>query len=145
MYSTTKDGITETKIYMYRCEPKTITTVAGLADADKRTAADIKDLENLIEELKQYRKELAERCNELYQMESTISVKLEREKRWRDSNVHYIITTTRNYSDGGKVTLETLTYSGSERRKAIGKFEEIKRHFPNYQYSIVLEKKSWEK
>lgn len=145
MYNMTEAGVTETKFYMYRKQPKTITTVAALAEADKRTAADIKDLECLVEELKQYRKELADRCNELYQMDSKISVKLERDKRWKDSKVYYNIITTRVYTDGTKAIVGAVSYGGTERNKAFRKFAEMKKHFPNYEYSEDIEKKSWEK
>lgn len=140
-----RNGIAEKKIFIYYRNPKEYTKNKDIIEADKRILRNIQELKQTITQLNEYRNELSERYNELYQMRATISATLRREKRWRDPHVTYSITTEKKFEDGTSDTVEVLTYSGTERRQALAKFQEIKKKYPNYEFVEDIEKKSWER
>lgn len=70
-------------------------------------------------------------------------VTLKREKRWK-GNVFYYLTTEKVYSDETTETIETTTYQGKERHKAIQAFEDIKKQYAGYEYIKDIEKGRWE-
>ena len=105
-------------------------TAKRIADADKYAAQDIAELEELIADIKAYRQTLAARYAELDTMPYTYRLELERDRRYRDSKVYYYVRLVKIYADGTTLNELSEEYSGTERKKAFERFEEIKKLRP---------------
>lgn len=145
MYTTTRDGVTEYHMNTYTYEPKRYTTAADLLAADRRASEDIAQLTHYITALKQYRKSLAERMEQLATMGFYTKCELRREKQWRDSKVFYYITISMVFDDGTEQITESTKYSGTERNKAIADYESMRKANPHWKCSKDIERKAWEK
>ena len=120
-------------------------TAKRIADADKYAAQDIAELEELIADIKAYRQTLAARYAELDTMPYTYRLELERDRRYRDSKVYYYVRLVKIYADGTTLNELSEEYSGTERKKAIERFEEIKRQRPGIEAVKDIAKSAWEK
>lgn len=145
MYTTTRDGVTEYHMTTYTYEPKSYATGADLLAADRRAAEDIAQLTHYITALKQYRKSLAERMEQLATMGFYTKCELRRERRWRDSKVFYYITISMVFDDGTEQITESTKYSGTERNKALADYESMRKANPHWKCSKDIERKAWEK
>lgn len=134
----------EVRSYIYIQAPQKLRTPEEIAYRDKTTAESIKQLEKILEDLKDYRQALAARYGELETMPYTRLLKLERCPHWK-GNIEYIITITKTHSDGTKRTELREVYSGKDRRKAIARYQELQKQRPGLESVIDIEKRSWEK
>ena len=121
-----------------------IDTAQRIADADKHAAQDIKELEELIIDLKSYRQTLAERYAELETMPYTLRLELEREKRY-DNKVHYYVRIIKAYEDGSTIKEIDEAYAGTERHEALARFNQLKKERPGIDAVKNIEKGKWEK
>ena len=121
-----------------------IDTAQRIADADKHAAQDIKELEELIIDLKSYRQTLAARYAELETMPYKLRLELERQKRY-DNKVRYYIRLIKAYEDGSEIKELDETYAGTERHEALKRFEELKKSRPGIEAIKSIEKSKWEK
>ena len=121
-----------------------IDTAQRIADADKHAAQDIKELEELIIDLKSYRQTLAARYAELETMPYTLRLELEREKRY-DNKVHYYIKLIKVYEDGTAINEISESFAGPERGAALKRFEQLKKERPGIEVVKNIEKGKWEK
>lgn len=145
MYTTTRDGVTEYHMNTYTYDPKRYTTGADLLAADRRAAEDIAALTHYITALKQYRKSLAERMEQLATMGFYTKCELRRERQWRDSKVFYYITISMVFDDGTEQITDSKKYNGTERNKALADYESIRKANPHWKCSKDIERKAWEK
>lgn len=145
MYTTTRNGVTEYHMNTYTYEPKSYTTAADLLAADRRAADDIAQLTQYITALKQYRKSLAERMEQLATMGFYTKCELRRERQWRDSKVFYYITISTVFEDGTEQITKSEEYSGTERNKALSDYESMRKANPHWKCSKDIERKAWEK
>ena len=134
----------ETRLYIYAMHPRKLTTPKEIIYRDTQAAGDIAQLERIIEDLKDYRKALAERYGELETMAYTRQLTLERQPHWK-GHIEYIITITRKYTDKTKIEELREVYPGKDRKKAFDRINELKKQFPGIQYEQDIEKRSWEK
>ena len=51
----------------------------------------------------------------------------------------------KTYEDGSRVKELNEFYPGKERRKAISRFEELKKQFPGIESVVDIDKRQWEK
>lgn len=137
-----RNGASELRFWGYFQDPKTL-TLEELAAQDKRTRRYISDCDELIEQMKAYRLELAARSRELLTMGYHTKVSLIREKRWK-GNVFYYLTKEIVYDDGTTKTISSEKYAGTERHKAINDFNACKKQFPQYEYYKDIAKGRWE-
>lgn len=134
----------EVKIWGYLKRPECCNTFDDVAGFDGRAGQLIAQCQHLIEQLTEYRQDLAARYAQLATMPSKDSVKLERYKKYDNSVIYYIRFYT-EYEDGTKVETATETFPGKERHAAIKRFEELKKARPGIEYIKDIEKKSWER
>jgi len=101
----------------------------------------------VITRLKEYRKELYEHAQKLHAMKSYLQLQLKRTKSYYDKKVYYYVTITRLYPDNAdmKQTVLYETYSGTERRAALSRFEALKKEYPGIEAIKDIEKGRWEK
>lgn len=133
----------EIRILSYLKRPENCDTYSDITYYDKRAGELIAHCKHLIEQLTEYRQDLAARYNALATMPSKDSVKLERYNGY--NGITYYIRHFTEYEDGTKVETATETFPGKERRAAIKRFEELKKERPGIDYIKDIEKKSWER
>ena len=121
-----------------------IDTAQRIADADKHAAQDIKELEELIIDLKSYRQTLAARYAELETMSYKLRLEIERQKRY-DNKVHYYVRIIKAYEDGSEIREVDESYAGTERHEALARYEQLKKERPGIEAVKNIKKSKWEK
>ena len=129
---------------IYIVTPKKLTTPKDIIFRDKRAAEDIAQLERTIENLKDYRKALAERYGELETMPYKRLLKLERQPHWK-GHIEYIVTITKTYPDKTTTTELHEVFQGKDRKKAFERTNELLKQYPGIPFEKDIEKKHWEK
>lgn len=133
----------ETHVYIFAQAPQKLTTPDEVAYRDKTAAQDIKRLEKLVADLKDYRRALAARYAELETLPYTYLLKLERVPHWK-GHIEYIITLTKTLSDGTKTQELREVFPGKERRKAFTRAAELKHQRPGIPYEEDIARRPWE-
>ena len=134
----------EVRPYIYIQHPRKLSTPEEIMYRDKDAAANIQRLESIIADLKDYRQALAARYGELETMPYTRLLKLERCPHWK-GNIEYTVTITKTFPDKTDIKELREVYSGKDRRKAISRYEELKKQFPGIPCEMDIEKRQWEK
>ena len=134
----------EVRPYIYIQHPRKLSTPEEIMYRDKDSAANIQRLESIIADLKDYRQALAARYGELETMPYTRLLKLERCPHWK-GNIEYTVTITKTFPDKTEIKELREVYSGKDRRKAISRYEELKKQFPGIPCEMDIEKRQWEK
>ena len=134
----------EVRPYIYIQHPRKLSTPEEIMYRDKDAAANIQRLESIIADLKDYRQALAARYGELETMPYTRLLKLERCPHWK-GNIEYTVTITKTFPDKTEIKELREVYSGKDRRKAISRYEELKKQFPGIPCEMDIEKRQWEK
>ena len=142
-YGTEADGV-ETRIYIYAQAPKKLTTTKEVVYRDGNAAQDIKRLEKLIADLKDYRQALAARYAQLETMSYTDRLEIERYPT-SYAGIKFYVRIVRSYEDGTTENILHETYTGKDRRAAINRFEELKKQRPGIEAVKDLERRSWER
>lgn len=105
----------EQRIYIYVQQPHTLKTPHDVAWRDGQVAAEIKRLESMVDDLRDYRVALAQRYAELETMPYTRVLTLKRDPSYK-GRITYWVTITRRMSDGTE-TAESKSGSRSPRRR----------------------------
>ena len=134
----------EIRCYVYLVDPAKLTTPKDIVWRDKHTAEEITRLENILEALRDYRKDLAKRYGDLETMPYTRLLKLERHPHWK-GHIEYIITITRIFPDKTQVSELHEVFPGNERKKAFERTAELLKQYPGIPYEKDIEKRSWER
>lgn len=134
----------EIRPYAYIHHPQKLTTPEEIVYRDKSAAEYIAQLETIIEDLKDYRKALTERYNQLETMPYTRFLKLERKPYYR-KNIEYVVTIYRIYEDKTKIRELREVFPGKERTKAMARTNDLLHKYPGIPYEVDIEKRSWEK
>lgn len=134
----------EIRFSIYLTDPAKLTTPKDIVWRDKHTAEEITRLENILEALRDYRKDLAKRYGELETMPYTRLLKLERRPH-RKGHIEYIITITRIFPDKTQVSELCEVFPGKERTKALARTNDLLHKYPGIPYEVDIEKRSWEK
>ena len=129
---------------VYLVDPAQLATAKDISYRDTRTAEEIAFLEDVLQALRDYRKDLAARYGALDTMAYTRALKLERIPHWK-GNIEYIVTITRHYS--GKTNVQELreSFPGKERKKAFDRYNVLLKKYPGIHNEMDIEKRSWEK
>ena len=133
----------ETRVYIFAQAPRKLTTPDEVAYRDRTAAQDIKRLEKLVDDLKDYRRALAARYAELETLPYTYLLKLERVPHWK-GHIEYVITLTKTLSDGTKTQDLREVFPGKDRRKAFARAAELRRQRPGIPYEEDIARRSWE-
>ena len=146
MFRSSRDDMAEKKVWIYFHRPETMYQLKDVQSYDGSAQRDIKELEEMIEALKEYRIDLAKRYSELSTMTFTYKLCLKRERRYyRDKKVFYSVELIKVLEDGGEVRDFWKEFSGTERSKAIALFEKMKKERPGIDTVKDIEKAKWEK
>ena len=143
MYGSEQDSA-EQRVCIYVQNPKKLTSQKDVTYRDKNAAETITRLQNLIEDLQDYRVALAARYGELETMLYTRTLSLERCPHWK-GHIEYIVTITKQMEDGTKIDELNEVFRGKDRKAAFARFEEIKKNHPGIITEIDVEKRSWER
>ncbi len=133
----------ETRVYIFAQAPQELTTPDEVAYMDRTAAQDIKQLEKLVDDLKDYRRALAARYAELETLPYTYLLKLERVHHWK-GHIEYVITLTKTLSDGTKTQDLREVFPGKDRRKAFARAAELRRQRPGIPYEEDIARRAWE-
>ena len=133
----------ETRVYIFAQAPQKLTMPEEVAYRDRIAAQDIKRLEKLVEDLKDYRRALASRYAELETLPYTYLLKLERVPHWK-GHIEYVITLTKTLSDGTKTQDLREVFPGKDRRKAFARAAELRRQRPGIPYEEDIARRPWE-
>ena len=133
----------ETRVYIFAQAPRKLTTPDEVAYRDRTAAQDIKRLEKLVDDLKDYRRALAARYAELETLPYTYLLKLERVPHWK-GHIEYVITLTKTLSDGTKTQDLREVFPGKDRRKAFARAAELRRQRPGIPYEEDIARRAWE-
>lgn len=135
------------KIYFYFTRADKIETFDKVQQADKAAQDKITSLYVWIDLLKEYRKTLYTRAQEFcaagYKMKLTLRRRVDswKNKRYYDITVVKIIDAL----NARPVAVLSEEYNGKERHKALKRFEELKKQYPNIETEKDIDKKQWEK
>ena len=133
----------ETRVYIFVQALQKLTTPDEVAYRDKTAAQDIKRLEKLVDDLKDYRRVLAARYADLETLPYTYLLKLERVPHWK-GHIEYVITLAKTLSDGTKTQDLREVFPGKERRKAFARAEELRRQRPGIPSEEDITRRPWE-
>lgn len=134
----------EIRIWYYLQRPEVLDTFDQIKHSDGQAAQIIAQCKKLIEDMSEYRQDLAARYNQLATMPSRHRLKRERYVNYDNKKIYYIRHFT-DYDDGTSVETETEKFSGTERRAALARFAELKKQYPGIVAEMDIEKKSWER
>ena len=135
------------KIWFYFRRADKIETFDRVQQADKDAQDKITSLCIWIELLKEYRKTLYARAQELcaadYSMKLTLRRRVDswHNKRYYDITVAKII----NAPNARPIVILSEEYKGTERHTALKRFEELKKQYPNIETEKDIEKSKWER
>ena len=136
----------EIRIYVHMYEYQNEAREGELKQYDAWAARDIKHLEETIEKLKEYRKELYQHTQQLQGMESRLQLKIKRERRY-SGKIYYYVTVKRIYPANEKMYNDLISehYEGADRHTAIKRYEQLKKQYPGIEAIKDIEKGRWEK
>ena len=131
--------------HIYLVDPSHLDTLDRITQRDRFTADYIALLTEELENLKAYRRALADRYNELSTMPYTLRLTCQRRKQYSDNKVFYTIKLTRHYQDGTENDELKETYPGTERRTALARYSELQKTHPGIDCKLDISKSSWER
>lgn len=134
----------EIRITGYLLHPSSL-TVDRIPRNDDQAARIIKDCENTIAVLKEYRQALAARYAQLEISPYALRLELKRHPAWSVRGVTFDLCLIRRYEDRTEVMELHEHYTGKQRREAIARFETLRRQRPGIEAVKDIEKKQWEK
>lgn len=112
---------------------------------DESAARIIAECSAMIQALQEYRQDLAARYAQLATAPYRERLEIERDPHWRNQGVDYYVRIVRTYEDGTTVKELNEHYSGKERRKALARFEELKKQRPGIETVQDIQRRSWER
>lgn len=135
------------KIYFYFTRADKIETFDRVKQADKDTQDKITSLYAWIELLTEYRKTLYARAQELCAAGYTMKLTLRRRVDSWNNKRYYDITVVKiiDAPNTRPVAVLSEEYNGKERHKALKRFEELKKQYPNIETEKDIEKLKWER
>lgn len=131
---------------VYIKKPSAIGSMKDLNYYDGRAQQAIAEAEAEIETLKEYRRALYERYQEIAAANYTLHLHLERRVKY-DGAKSYHVTICKRFDSGNVADENVLTenFPGKERYKALARFEALKKEYPNISADMDIEKKHWER
>lgn len=134
------------RIYATLYNYEDVADIDTIKNYDKYAADDISQLAAAIGRLQEYRRRLYEHAQKLATAEYTLQVSIKREKRYyRDNKVYYYINIAKVFPGIGTETILAETYPGTERNKAIVRYNELCKQYPQAEHIKSIDKARWEK
>lgn len=132
--------------YLHIKKPSAIGSIEDVMYYSGRAQQAIHEAEERIALMKEYQQALYERYQEIYGTNYKLFLLLKREVHYSGTK-SYVITISKKF-DGNNVADEiTLreTFEGKERHKALKRFEELKKEYPNIENEKDIAKRQWER
>lgn len=134
----------EQRIYIYVQQPHALKTPHDVAWRDGQVASEIKRLESMIDDLRDYRVALAQRYAELETMPYTRVLTLRRDPSYK-GRITYWVTITRRMSDGTETDELREQFPGQDRAKAFARFAALQKQCPGIASVKDVARRSWER
>lgn len=131
---------------MYFTRANRLGSMKTVLDADKRAAEKINELLEMAELLKEYRQSLFERSQLIAGANYRLRLTLRREIHSYESRKFYRVELAKIF-DRQDIEPETVLserYAGTERHKAIKRFEDLRKSHPGIDVEKDIAKKQWE-
>ena len=130
---------------IYIISPSSINTIEKAAYWDKAAVQGIKDLEENIEQLKQYRQMLFNRTQVIAAAPYKRVLKIIRNVHYKGSK-SYAVSIVKDYGEGiGAIEEMTENYEGKKRSEALKRFAKLQKENPGIEIFKDIEKRKWEK
>lgn len=143
MYGSEQEAA-EQRVCIYVQQPHALKTPHDVAWRDGQVAAEIKRLESMIDDLRDYRVALAQRYAELETMPYTRVLTLKRDPSYK-GRITYWVTITRRMSDGTETDELREKYAGQDRAKAFARFGVLQKQYPGIASVKDVARRSWER
>lgn len=131
-------------IRIYEQHPENLHTEKEILYYFDKAQKDIEQLEKAILQLKAYENALTERYNFIKTAPTKQKIKLYREKRYQGKVYYFILFYSVNLTDGHEELIQSIKYTGKERRKAIEDFEQLRKEKKDAIFEKDIEKRYWE-
>jgi hypothetical protein len=121
------------RFYIYLTKASAITSTEEVIKEDKSATEYIKKLETYVEVLKEYRKTLFERAQQLYSADYDLKLKIKRKiEYYNNDKKYYEVTLEKLLKVKNAKPIEVIKeiFPGKERFKAFKRYEELKRLHP---------------
>lgn len=112
-------GERQNNIWIMMLDPRKRANLDDLHQSDKRAAEDIARLQDMIETLQQYRRDMAERAAYLISAQPVRIAELKRRRDAWSNKIYYDFVGWDTYPDGTRRRASLKTYEGADRHKAI--------------------------
>ena len=128
-------------------KPDAIGSIKDVEYYNAKAAQAIAEAESLIETLKEYQQALYARYQEIYHTNFKLFLKLERNVSYYSNKKTYVITVSKRYDGNNVADVEIIreTYPGTERHKALKRYEALQKEYPNIEHEADIAKKHWER
>lgn len=144
-YGSYTKEMSEKTIRIYEQHPEKLHTESDILHYFDKAQKDIEQLERVILQLKAYENALTERYNFIKTAPTKQKIKLYREKKYQDKVYYFILFYSVNLTDGHEELIQSIKYTGKERRKAIEDFEQLQKEKKNTIFEKDIEKRYWER
>ncbi|MBS5023872.1 MAG: hypothetical protein KH054_12050 [Firmicutes bacterium] len=119
-----------------------------IQNEDERAARTISEMLDYIEALKEYRKTLYTRAQEICAASYRLQLKIKRTvDNWKNKK-YYTVTLSKIYEESARIASENLideTYNGKDRAKALKRFDDLQKEYANVEAVKEVDKYQWEK
>lgn len=134
------------RIYANMYNYEAVADIDTIKKYDDYAKNDIIHLQTAINRMQEYRSKLYEHAQKLATAEYTLQVSIKREKRYyRDNKVYYYINIAKVFPGIGVEPILAETYPGTERHKAIARYNELCKQYPKAEHVKNIDKARWEK
>lgn len=131
--------------YIHFSDFAKIVEIDRLTRYDKNAVDSIADLENIIEMLQEYRKDLAIHAQNILNKDFIIELRFTRDYKYYDKRIFYYIEIYKIFDGGGEIQQFSKTFTGKERKQAFLLYIEMKKQYNGIKTVEKLEKSRWEK
>lgn len=134
------------RIYANMYNYEVVADIDTIKKYDDYAQRDIMHLQAAIKRMQEYRSKLYQHARKLATAEYTLQVSIKREKRYYDNNrVYYYIHVDKVFPGIGTKNVLSETYPGTERNKAIVRYDELCKQYPQAEHVKSIDKAHWEK
>lgn len=137
----------ELRYHIYIQKPDTINNTKSVERYADEAHRAIREAEELIAFLKEYQKDLCARYQEITATNYTLFLLLKRHVNCYSNAKTYEITISQRYTENNVKDVQILreVFEGRDRHKALKRFEELKKQYPNIENAMEIEKQRWER
>ena len=138
-------GERQENIWLIMRSPAGRTSLADLRENDRRVVKDIERLQDMIDTLQQYRRDMAARAAYLISAQPTRSAVLQRRRDAWGKKVYYDFVEWDTYPDGTRQRVSLKTYDGADRHQAIKDAKQYQRTHTGIKVSFDITKPAHER